>query len=212
MVGAGVFAVWAPAADAAGTGLLIGLGLAAVVAFGNATSSAQLAAGRFGCGAPGSGVTDDATDSALDVLPIVSGSSTFGGGANAFVGAGAVIAETRGASPGAAIINASSVGARIVNGPSASSVLVSPAASIAFQNVPNFPALCVTSSAFRVSGIITLSIEWITPLLHLVSGVTILLASTTSPFFAFTVNRCPFSVVPNVVFEISAASMLPLTT
>jgi APA family basic amino acid/polyamine antiporter len=44
MVGAGVFAVWAPAADAAGTGLLIGLGIAAVVAFGNATSSAQLAA------------------------------------------------------------------------------------------------------------------------------------------------------------------------
>ncbi len=44
MVGAGVFAVWAPAADAAGTGLLIGLAIAAVVAFGNATSSAQLAA------------------------------------------------------------------------------------------------------------------------------------------------------------------------
>jgi APA family basic amino acid/polyamine antiporter len=44
MVGAGVFAVWAPAADAAGTGLLIGLGIAAIVAFGNATSSAQLAA------------------------------------------------------------------------------------------------------------------------------------------------------------------------
>ena len=44
MVGAGVFAVWAPAADAAGTGLLIGLAIAAIVAFGNATSSAQLAA------------------------------------------------------------------------------------------------------------------------------------------------------------------------
>lgn len=44
MVGAGVFAVWAPAAQAAGTGLLVGLGIAAVVAFGNATSSAQLAA------------------------------------------------------------------------------------------------------------------------------------------------------------------------
>src|SRR5690606_5717526 len=36
--------VLAPAAAAAGAGLLIGLGLAAVVAFGNATSSAQLAA------------------------------------------------------------------------------------------------------------------------------------------------------------------------
>ena len=44
MIGAGVFAVWAPAAAAAGTGLLIGLALAAIVAFGNATSSAQLAA------------------------------------------------------------------------------------------------------------------------------------------------------------------------
>lgn len=44
MVGAGVFAVWAPAADAAGAGLLVGLAIAAVVAFGNATSSAQLAA------------------------------------------------------------------------------------------------------------------------------------------------------------------------
>ena len=44
MIGAGVFAVWAPAAGAAGTGLLIGLAIAAVVAFGNATSSAQLAA------------------------------------------------------------------------------------------------------------------------------------------------------------------------
>jgi len=44
MIGAGVFAVWAPAADAAGTGLLVGLAIAALVAFGNATSSAQLAA------------------------------------------------------------------------------------------------------------------------------------------------------------------------
>ncbi len=44
MIGAGVFSVWAPAASAAGAGLLVGLAIAAVVAFGNATSSAQLAA------------------------------------------------------------------------------------------------------------------------------------------------------------------------
>ena len=44
MVGAGVFAVWGPAADAAGTGLLVGLAIAAAMAFCNATSSAQLAA------------------------------------------------------------------------------------------------------------------------------------------------------------------------
>ncbi len=44
MIGAGVFAAWAPAADAAGTGLLIGLAIAAAVAFCNASSSAQLAA------------------------------------------------------------------------------------------------------------------------------------------------------------------------
>lgn len=44
MVGAGVFAVWGAAADAAGTGLLIGLVIAGFVAFCNATSSAQLAA------------------------------------------------------------------------------------------------------------------------------------------------------------------------
>ncbi len=44
MIGAGVFAVWAPAARAAGTGLLIGLAVAAFVAFANASSSAQLAA------------------------------------------------------------------------------------------------------------------------------------------------------------------------
>lgn len=44
MVGAGVFAAFTPAAQAAGTGLLIGLALAAVVSFCNATASAQLAA------------------------------------------------------------------------------------------------------------------------------------------------------------------------
>ena len=44
MVGAGVFAVLAPAAEAAGAGLLIGLAIAAFVAYGNATSSAALAA------------------------------------------------------------------------------------------------------------------------------------------------------------------------
>jgi basic amino acid/polyamine antiporter, APA family len=44
MIGAGVFAAFAPAAKAAGAGLLLGLGLAAVVAYCNATSSAQLAA------------------------------------------------------------------------------------------------------------------------------------------------------------------------
>ncbi|MFC9689913.1 APC family permease [Kribbella sp. NPDC056951] len=44
MVGAGVFAVWQPAAQAAGSGLLIGLVIAAVVAYCNAVSSAQLAA------------------------------------------------------------------------------------------------------------------------------------------------------------------------
>jgi APA family basic amino acid/polyamine antiporter len=44
MIGAGVFAAWAPAADSAGTGLLIGLVVAGVIAFCNATSSAQLAA------------------------------------------------------------------------------------------------------------------------------------------------------------------------
>src|SRR3954462_10081686 len=44
MIGAGVFSVWAPAAAAAGTWLLAGLAIAAGVAFGNATSSAQLAA------------------------------------------------------------------------------------------------------------------------------------------------------------------------
>jgi basic amino acid/polyamine antiporter, APA family len=44
MIGAGVFAAPGPAAAAAGTWLLAGLGLAAVVAYANATSSAQLAA------------------------------------------------------------------------------------------------------------------------------------------------------------------------
>ena len=44
MLGAGVFAVWGPAADAAGAWLLLGLAIAGVVAFCNATSSAQLAA------------------------------------------------------------------------------------------------------------------------------------------------------------------------
>ncbi|WP_052849898.1 APC family permease [Streptomyces avicenniae] len=44
MIGAGVFAALAPAADAAGSGLLPALGLAAVVAYCNATSSARLAA------------------------------------------------------------------------------------------------------------------------------------------------------------------------
>ncbi|SDG27268.1 APC family permease [Microbacterium sp. 77mftsu3.1] len=44
MIGAGVFAAFVPAAQAAGTGLLVGLGIAALVAFGNATSTAQLAA------------------------------------------------------------------------------------------------------------------------------------------------------------------------
>ncbi|MFS8479553.1 MAG: APC family permease [Micromonosporaceae bacterium] len=44
MIGAGVFAAFGPAARSAGTGLLVGLALAAVVAYCNATSSAQLAA------------------------------------------------------------------------------------------------------------------------------------------------------------------------
>ncbi|MGW1207432.1 APC family permease [Streptomyces cyaneofuscatus] len=43
MIGAGIFAALAPAARAAGSGLLIGLALAAVVAYCNATSSARLA-------------------------------------------------------------------------------------------------------------------------------------------------------------------------
>ncbi len=44
MIGAGVFAAYTPAAGAAGSGLLVGLVVAAFVAFCNATSSAQLAA------------------------------------------------------------------------------------------------------------------------------------------------------------------------
>ena len=44
MVGAGVFAVWAPAATAAGGLVLIALALAALVAVCNALSSAALAA------------------------------------------------------------------------------------------------------------------------------------------------------------------------
>jgi APA family basic amino acid/polyamine antiporter len=44
MIGAGVFAAWSPAAEAAGTGLIIGLVIAGVVAFCNAASTAQLAA------------------------------------------------------------------------------------------------------------------------------------------------------------------------
>ncbi|HWV36682.1 MAG TPA: amino acid permease, partial [Thermomicrobiales bacterium] len=44
MIGAGVFAAFGPAAKAAGSGLLIGLVLAAVIAYCNAIASAQLAA------------------------------------------------------------------------------------------------------------------------------------------------------------------------
>jgi APA family basic amino acid/polyamine antiporter len=43
MIGAGVFAAIGPAASAAGAGLLIGLLIAAFVAYCNATSSAELA-------------------------------------------------------------------------------------------------------------------------------------------------------------------------
>jgi basic amino acid/polyamine antiporter, APA family len=44
MIGAGVFSAFAPAAAAAGTGLLVGLVVAAFVAYCNAAASAQLAA------------------------------------------------------------------------------------------------------------------------------------------------------------------------
>lgn len=44
MIGAGVFAAFGPAARAAGNGLILGLAIAALVAYCNATSSAQLAA------------------------------------------------------------------------------------------------------------------------------------------------------------------------
>jgi APA family basic amino acid/polyamine antiporter len=43
MLGAGVFVAFAPAAEAAGSGLLVALGVAAVIAFCNAVASAQLA-------------------------------------------------------------------------------------------------------------------------------------------------------------------------
>lgn len=44
MLGAGVFAAFGPAARAAGSALLVGLAIAALVAYANATASAQLAA------------------------------------------------------------------------------------------------------------------------------------------------------------------------
>ncbi|MCV7156571.1 APC family permease [Mycolicibacterium brisbanense] len=44
MIGAGIFVALAPAARAAGTALLVGLAVAAVIAYCNATSSARLAA------------------------------------------------------------------------------------------------------------------------------------------------------------------------
>src|SRR5690242_3748773 len=44
MIGAGVFSAFGPAAAAAGAGLLVGLLIAAVIAYCNATASAQLAA------------------------------------------------------------------------------------------------------------------------------------------------------------------------
>lgn len=44
MIGAGVFSAFGPAARAAGAGLLVGLALAAAIAYCNATASAQLAA------------------------------------------------------------------------------------------------------------------------------------------------------------------------
>ena len=44
MIGAGIFVALGPAAASAGSGLLLGLGIAAVVAYCNATSSARLAA------------------------------------------------------------------------------------------------------------------------------------------------------------------------
>jgi APA family basic amino acid/polyamine antiporter len=44
MIGAGVFSAFGPAARAAGSGLLIGLGIAALIAYCNAVASAQLAA------------------------------------------------------------------------------------------------------------------------------------------------------------------------
>jgi len=44
MIGAGVFSVWGPAIGVAGNGLLVALAIAALVAYCNATASAQLAA------------------------------------------------------------------------------------------------------------------------------------------------------------------------
>src|SRR5690242_2512599 len=44
MIGAGVFSAFAPAAQAAGSALLVGVALAAAVAYCNAVASAQLAA------------------------------------------------------------------------------------------------------------------------------------------------------------------------
>ncbi|WP_309127873.1 amino acid permease [Microbacterium sp.] len=44
MIGAGVFAVWGPVMEVAGSGIIVALAIAALVAFCNATSSAQLAA------------------------------------------------------------------------------------------------------------------------------------------------------------------------
>lgn len=44
MIGAGVFAVWAPAVSVAGNGLMIALAIAGAIAYCNATASAQLAA------------------------------------------------------------------------------------------------------------------------------------------------------------------------
>src|SRR5277367_7056817 len=44
MIGAGVFSAFGPAARAAGAGLLIGLAIAAAIAYCNAAASAQLAA------------------------------------------------------------------------------------------------------------------------------------------------------------------------
>ncbi len=44
MIGAGIFAAPGPAAEAAGSWLLVGLAIASIVAYANATSSAQLAA------------------------------------------------------------------------------------------------------------------------------------------------------------------------
>jgi APA family basic amino acid/polyamine antiporter len=44
MIGAGAFAALGPAADVAGAALLVGLAIAAIVAYCNATSSAELPA------------------------------------------------------------------------------------------------------------------------------------------------------------------------